>query len=249
MSALPTKRDEAWRYSDLKALATVWPLPVAENIIVPAGGAFARAIVQDADDTTVSVQAIDLVIGKGARAVFDVLNYGGSFGRVAIHAVLHENADFTLNAVQLGRAEQTLEIVCTIVHAEPGATSRQTVRTVLTGKATGSYLGKIQVVKAAQKTDASQSSKALLLSRLATVNTKPELEIHADDVKCAHGATVGELDKNALFYLQSRGLDESEAKSLLTRAFVMSVIDNVQDDAAREKMIDHTNIWLDRVMS
>ncbi len=247
MNAVPTKRNELWRYSDLQAVAAVWPLPAPEHIIVPAGGEFSRAIVQDAADNEVAIQTIDLVIGKDARAVFDILNYGGSFGRIAIRAVLHENAHFRLNTVQLGRARQTLEIVCTIIHAELGATSRQTVRTVLTDKATGTYLGKIQVMKAAQKTDASQSSKALLLSRLATVNTKPELEIHADDVKCAHGATVGELDKNALFYLQTRGLDEAEAKSLLTRAFVMSVIDDVQDSVVRDNMIAHTDMWLDKV--
>ncbi len=248
MNILPTRRDELWRYSDMKALATAWPLPAAEHIIVPAGGNFVRAIVQNVAEDITAVQEIELVVGKAAQAEINVLNIGGKLGRIAIRAVLHENADFTLNAVQLGHAEQTLEIISTIIHAEPGATSRQTVRTVLAGKATGSYLGKILVAKAAQKTDATQSSKALLLSRFATANTKPELEILADDVKCAHGATVGELDKNALFYMQSRGLDEGESKSLLTRAFITAVIDNVADDVTREKMTAHSDAWLEKAM-
>ena len=105
-------------------------------------------------------------------------------------------------------------------HIEPEATSNQVVRTVLAGHATGNMLGKVEVARDAQLTDASQSVKAMLLDRGATANCKPELEIYADDVKAAHGCAVGELDANGLFYLMSRGLPPAEAKRLMLQAFV-----------------------------
>ncbi len=120
-SALPTRRDEALRYSDLDALARVWPLPAAECVVVPAGGNFVRTIVQDGG----SIHQLDLAIGKGATAAIHVLNIGGDYGRVELNVTLHEGADFKLGAVQIGGGSQTLEIITTVTHAEPGATSSQ----------------------------------------------------------------------------------------------------------------------------
>ncbi|MEK6542664.1 MAG: SufD family Fe-S cluster assembly protein, partial [Pseudomonadota bacterium] len=101
---------------------------------------------------------------------------------------------------------------------------------ILSGHATGSYLGKVAVARDAQKTDSVQSVKAMLLERSATANAKPELEIYADDVKCAHGASVGELDKEAMFYLAARGLPPAEAKKLLLQAFIASVFEGAADE-------------------
>ena len=103
------------------------------------------------------------------------------------------------------------------------------MRSVLNGKAAGSYLGKVEVARGAQQTDAEQSVKAMLLDRGATANCKPELEIFADDVKCAHGATVGELDAMQLFYAESRGLDPASARALLLEGFVMGLWDSASD--------------------
>lgn len=231
MSALPTRKDEAWRYSDLAALERAWPLPAPESIVVPAGGRLERAIVQDAAEGETEVRQIELSLGKGAAARLDILNVGGAFGRIEIDTTLHEGADFALNAVQVGGGAQVLEIVTNVRHAAPNATSRQTVRSVLAGKAIGTYLGKVAVDRDAQKTDAAQSVRAMLLDRTATANAKPELEIYADDVKCAHGAAVGELDANGLFYLQSRGLPPAEAKKLMLQAFVAGAFDG----SAREE--------------
>lgn len=227
MSALPTRRDEAWRYADLGALAGVWPLAAAEAVVVPACGSFARTILQDAG----GVVQMELALGKGATARVDVLNIGGDYGRVELNVTLHEGADFNLGAVQIGGGEQTLEIVTTVTHAEPSATSQQVVRSVLGGKATGSYLGKVAVARGADGTDSEQDVKAMLLERIATANAKPELEIYADDVKCAHGAAIGELDANGLFYLQSRGLPPAEAKKLMLQAFVVGVFEGAPDEA------------------
>lgn len=227
MTVLPTRRDEAWRYSDMEALARLWPLPAPESIMVPAGGNFRRAIVQDEG----AIRQIELVLGKGATASLHVLNIGGAYGRIELNVILHEGADFHLGAAQIGGGEQTLEIVTTVIHAEPGATSRQMVRSVLGGQATGTYLGKVAVARDAQQTDSEQDVKAMLLERSATANAKPELEIFADDVKCAHGCAIGELDAMALYYLQSRGLPPAEAKKLLLQAFVAGVFDGAEDEA------------------
>ena len=225
--ALPTRRDEAFRYSDLDALARVWPLPVAECIVVPAGGNFVWTIVQDKG----SVHQLDVAVGKGATAAIHVLNIGGDYGRVELNVTLHESADFKLGAVQIGGGSQTLEIITTVSHAEPKATSSQIVRSVLADTATGTYLGKVAVARDAQLTDSVQSVKAILLDRSATANAKPELEIYADDVKCAHGCAIGELDQMGLFYLQARGIAPADAKKLMLQAFVAGVFEGAADEA------------------
>lgn len=247
-STLPVRKHEAWRYSDLTALGGVWSETPAGNrtITVQPGETLVVDERLQADSwhneavavsvgerahLTVSVaqsRALDAVttqlytvsIGDGAHCRFNILQHGSRFGRIALEVTLGEKAVFELGGVILGRGEQTLEIVTTVNHVAPGAVSRQVVRTVVDERATGSYLGKVAVARAGQQTDAVQSLKALLLARTATANAKPELEIFADDVKCAHGATVGELDRQALFYLASRGVGPVEAKALLTEAFI-----------------------------
>jgi Fe-S cluster assembly protein SufD len=213
--ALPTRKQESWRYANTDALAKLWPLPAPEQFIVPAGQSFTRLIVPDTDGVT----QLHLTLQEKAVAHVGIVNCAGKYARVELHARLQEGADFQMAGVMLGGADQTLEIITSVHHLAPGATSQQVVRSLLGAQATASYLGKIEVAPGAQKTDASQSSKAMLLARTATMNTKPELIIHADDVKCAHGATIGELDKQALFYMQTRGLDPATAKALLIEAF------------------------------
>ena len=232
VSALPSRRDEAWRYSDIDAVTAAWPLPAPESIVVPAGGDFKRAIVQDAGD----IRQIELVLGKGATASLHILNIGGAYGRIELAVTLHEGADFHLGAAQIGGGEQNLEIITTVTHAEPGATSRQMIRSVLGGTATGTYLGKVAVARDAQQTDSEQDVKAMLLDRSATANAKPELEIFADDVKCAHGCAIGELDAMSLYYLQSRGLPPAEAKKILLQAFVAGVFDGAEDEAQLQEL-------------
>jgi Fe-S cluster assembly protein SufD len=246
--ALPTRRDEAWRYSDLDAVASVWPIAAPERIIVAAGETLSRVIVQDAAADAVAILQYEITLEAGATATFHVLNTGGTLGRVSLDVTLHDGAHFELGGAILGGDTQTLEIVTTMRHIEPNATSNQVVRSVLGGRATGSYLGKVAVARHAQKTDASQSVKAMLLTRTATANAKPELEIYADDVKCAHGATVGELDAMALFYLASRGIAPAEAKALLLRAFIGSVFDGVEDPAQREAVEAAAQTALERML-
>ncbi len=228
-TALPTRRDEAWRYSDHDAVARLWPVGPAIVIDVPAGQTAARHLIADS-----GIHDYTITISAGARMDFHVLNAGAGYGRIAIDVTLYDGAHFEFGAVQVGGGAATLDIVTTVRHIEPNATSKQVVRSILGGTATGSYLGKVAVSRDAQKTDSVQSVKAMLLARTATANAKPELEIYADDVKCAHGATVGELDRNAMFYLAARGLPPAEAQTLLLRAFVAEVFEGVAAQAELE---------------
>ena len=215
--ALPTRRDEAYRYADLTALAPLWPLALQE--IHVAGGASEALAISACSD---AAEARELLITLEDGASFDlrVLNAGQTYGRIAVTAVLGKGASFHFGAAQLGAGTQTLEIVTEVRHMAPDAVSRQVVRSVLGGQATGTYLGKVHVARGAIGTDGEQSIRAMLLDRTATANARPELEIYADDVKCAHGCAVGELDPQGLFYLQSRGLAPAEAKKLMLHAFI-----------------------------
>ncbi len=223
---LPTRKSEEWRYSDLDALAGLWPLPQVEEIEVPAGGKLARSVVLDAG----GVVRLQLSLGAGAVSSVHAVNAGTGYGRIELDVTLAEGADFTLGAAQVGGGSANLEIVATVTHAGPNAASRQIVRSVLGGSAVGTCLGKIAVARGANGTDAEQSVRAMLLDRTAQANAKPELEIFADDVKCAHGCAVGELDAQALFYLQSRGLPPADAKVLMLQAFLAEAFVGAEDE-------------------
>lgn len=155
-----------------------------------------------------------------------------------------EHAHVALRGVSLLRGKQHADTTLVIDHATPNCESREAFKTIVDGDATGVFQGRIVVAPHAQKTDARMSSKALLLSEGATMNNKPELEIFADDVQCAHGATCGELDDNLLFYIMARGLPKREAEALLLEAFVGDVIDEVEDENLREALMVRARNWL-----
>jgi Fe-S cluster assembly protein SufD len=231
MTALPTRKLEAFRYADIDALASVWSeLAPPERIEIAAQQKLQQIWLPSGQD--VEVRRVQFLIEPGAELALFALNTAQEYGRIELDVTLREGARFSLNAANIGTGTSTLEIVTTIRHDEPSAVSRQTVRSVLGGKAAGSYLGKVAVARDAQHSDGEQSVKAMLLERGATANCKPELEIYADDVKCAHGASVGELDANQLFYAMSRGLDPAAAKALLLEGFVMGLWDDAEDNGA-----------------
>ncbi len=206
-----------------------------ERLVVRSGETASRAILQDAATGDVVIRDLIVELFPGASFTLHLLDMGGALGRVTLDVTLHEGARFDLQAALLGSGDQTIELVTRVTHAEPDAISRQTVRAVAAGKATTSYLGQVRVARDAQRTDAAQSFKAMLLGRGAAANAKPELEIFADDVKCAHGATVGELDKAALFYMAARGLDPAQARSLLLQAFIAGLFDDMADEVDRAR--------------
>ena len=150
-------------------------------------------------------------------------------------SLLGPHAAVQLNAAQLLRFRQHADFTSVVQHDAPACMSRQVVKSVLDDQARGVFQGRIEVARAAQKTDGYQMNRALLLSGEAEMDIKPELEIFADDVKCSHGATIGALDAEQLFYLRSRGIAQAEAKAMLIRAFLWEALELVDIAAAFER--------------
>ena len=186
------------------------------------------------------------VAGAGTYDAF-VLNVGARLSRTEIHARLTgPHATAHLNGAQLLGRSQHGDVTTVVAHDAPSCASRQTVKNVLTDRSRGVFQGRIEVARAAQKTDGYQMSQALLLSPDAEIDCKPELQIYADDVKCSHGATVGELDEEQLFYLRSRGVPERDARALLIRAFLSEALDQVVHEDARPMLDAAIERWWDR---
>ncbi|HEY5301234.1 MAG TPA: SufD family Fe-S cluster assembly protein, partial [Acetobacteraceae bacterium] len=176
-----------------------------------------------------------------------VLSLGARLARTELHARLTGvDATVHMGGAQILAGTQHGDITIVIRHEAPRCASRQNVKSVLTGRSRGVFQGRIEVARAAQKTDGYQMSQALLLSPDAEIDTKPELEIFADDVKCSHGATVGELDPEQMFYLRSRGIPEAEARSILVRAFLSEALEAVTHDGARAAMETAVERWWER---
>ena len=215
---------------------------------------FSLAVADDAHLThlRIQIEAPDafhlstLYAEVGARGTYDsfLLTLGARLARMEVHARLAgEKSTAHLNAAQLLGGSQHADFTTVVTHDAPGTTSRQTVKNVLTGRSRGVFQGKIEVSRIAQKTDGYQMNQALLLSAEAEIDSKPQLEIYADDVKCSHGATVGELDPDQLFYLRSRGVPEAEARSILVRAFLDEALDPITHAAARAAMEGMIASW------
>lgn len=185
-------------------------------------------------------------VGEAASLVSIFLGAGGMGTRIDGALTLSGKGAFAeMGGALLTREAQRQECAVTVRHEETDGSSRQIWRAVAADKSVASLAARVEVARGAQKTDGEQSLRGLLLQRSATVNLKPELEIFADDVKCAHGATVGELDKRALFYLQSRGIDEGRATAMLTRAFVADALARIGEDAVREAFEADADAWLE----
>ncbi|MEA5445529.1 Fe-S cluster assembly protein SufD [Gammaproteobacteria bacterium AB-CW1] len=178
---------------------------------------------------------------RDSRYVSHNVNLGGALVRHDINARLaEEGAEAVLNGLYLVNDRQHVDNHTCVDHAAPHTISDETYKGVMAGRGRAVFNGRVVVHKNAQKIDAGQKNDNLLLSKLAEVDTKPELEIYADDVACSHGATIGQLDPDALFYLRSRGIDADKARDLLTFAFAESVIERMGLSEIRE--------WLDHLV-
>ncbi|HSP91562.1 MAG TPA: Fe-S cluster assembly protein SufD [Vicinamibacterales bacterium] len=176
-------------------------------------------------------------LGRSSRSSSHAFAFGGRISRHDAVAVLgDEGADCTLNGLYLAGGDQLIDNHTEIDHARPHGTSHELYKGILGGRARGVFNGRIRVRPDAQKTDAKQTNKALLLSDEAQVNTKPQLEIFANDVRCTHGATVGQLSQDALFYLRTRGIGLDDAKSLLVRAFAADVTSRIALEPVRAEL-------------
>lgn len=221
-----------------------WKNQLTQAIIGPNAKLRHYRIQEDSADAVYTQQTHATIERFGTYEAL-TLNKGGALCRNQVHAELDgEGAHIELNGVNLGRGRQIQDATYLVEHKAPHCTSNQFVRTVLDEQARGIYQGKVHVHQPAQKTDGYQLSNALLLSEGAEMDTKPELEIYADDVKCSHGATTGQLDDEPLFYLRSRGLNEVEARALLIEAFLAEVIEKSTADALHSEFTQRVKTWL-----
>ena len=162
------------------------------------------------------------------------ISIGGKLVRNEVNALLAgEAGEATVNGFYLTDCEQHIDNHTLIEHAEPNCNSHELYKGILGGKSSGVFRGKIHVHRKAQETDAYQSNQSLLISEGADINTKPQLEIYADQVKCSHGATIGQLDENAVFYLRSRGLSQATAQRILVHAFAVDILNRIKPESVR----------------
>lgn len=204
---------------------------------------------QDEAPEAVQTSMVRITLGRDALYEGFSLNAGARLTRHDIHAeITGINAECVFNGVNLLGGTQHGDTTILIEHRAPHGRSSQFYRTLLDDRARGVFQGKVYVHKEAQKTDAYQLSNALLLSQGAEMDTKPELEIYADDVKCSHGSTTGQLDDEPLFYLRSRGLNEAQARMLLMQAFVNEAVDKIADESVRDEVRGRAEQWLSRAL-
>ena len=182
------------------------------------------------------IATMQATLGRSANFSSLSISLGGALVRNDANATLSEGTDATLNGLYIVNGRQHIDNHTQIDHAKPHGTSHELYKGILDGRAAAVFNGRIIVRKDAQKTDSKQTNKNLVLSDDAVIDTKPELQIFADDVRCTHGATIGQLDAEALFYLQSRGIGKSQARSLLTYAFAQDIIDRVKVPALKDRL-------------
>lgn len=181
--------------------------------------------------------ALHADLGRGATVVSHSIVTGAKLSRHNIRLRLAgESAECILNGLYVTRADQLADHHMVVEHVEPHCNSHEYYNGILDGRSKGVFHGRIYVHQAAQKTDAKQTNKNLLLSEDATIDTKPQLEIYADDVKCTHGATVGQLNEDSIFYLRARGLGVQTARRMLIHAFAGEIIERIQHEGAREEL-------------
>ena len=223
---------------------------MATEIEVGANARVSHYRLQEDDTEAVHTNMVHVVLGRDAHYDGFSLNTGAKLSRHEIYAVLHgSNTECHFNGLNLLNDTQHGDTTIVVEHQEPHCASNQFYRSILDDAARGVFQGKVHVHRKAQKTDGYQMSNALLLSPKAEMDTKPELEIYADDVLCSHGATTGQLDEGPLFYLRSRGLSESQARLLLAEAFVDEVADRIDNEDFKQQVQEISHSWLHKALS
>jgi Fe-S cluster assembly protein SufD len=226
-----------------KGEGVYWHNPVTD-IVLQDGAKLEHVRLQDESREAFNLTTIRAQIAENAAYEHFTATIGAKLSRTEIHAaLLGTNALVHLNAAQLLTGTQHGDFTSVIAHKAPNCASRQTVKSVLAEKARGVFQGRIEVARVAQKTDGYQMNQALLLSPDAEMDIKPELEIFADDVKCSHGATIGALDDEQVFYLRSRGIPKAEARSMLIRAFLEDALEPVAQADAKALLEGEIETW------
>ena len=217
------------------------------EIVCGEGSVLSHYKVQRESLTAFHVQTLQAVQDRASSFTSHNICLGGDLARTDLNVLFSaEGSDCTLNGLFLAAGTQHMDNHTLVDHARPHCTSRQLYKGILDGRSRGVFHGKVVVRPDAQKTDAIQVNKNLLLSREALVNSTPALEILADDVKCKHGSTIGQLDANALFYLRSRGIAEEEARALLTYGFAADLAGRLRVPWIREEVESFLGLSLSR---
>jgi len=251
----PAQADVAWHVRNVIELGEGAELDLVEHhlataqhkhlgtlvseIVVRDGAKLQHTLLQNAGEESTLIRRGSVHLGAKSHAMLHVLELGGALVRHDLHAELRgDDARFDTRGVFVLRGRQHVDTQLSINHQALNTASESIWRGVADERSRGVFRGAIVVAQGADGSDASLSNKNLLLSPLAEIDTKPELEIYADEVKAAHGATVGQLDERALFYLRSRGLPQAEARALLTAAFCRAVFTALPNDTLRDHFSD-----------
>lgn len=201
-------------------------------------------VVQEQPEDATHLAQFRATLARDARLTLFVMNAGGRLVRQEVLVTAAgEGSEFRLRGVNLLAGETHCDVTMVLDHDAPSTVSTETLRNVVTGRARGVFQGQIRVDREAQKTDAKMACNTLLLSDDGEFSAKPELEIFADDVACGHGATVTEIDRNHLFYLMARGIDEKTARGLLVKAFLAEVIEELDDEPVVEALEAKLDAW------
>lgn len=222
---------------------------MSTNITLEEGAHLEHIRIQEESLEGVSTNMVHITLERDTNYTGFTMNTGGKLTRHEIHAeLLGSNASCTFNGLNLLKDTQHGDTTILIEHKAPHCESNQFYRTILDDSARAVFQGKVHVHQIAQKTDGYQLANTLLLSDKAEIDVKPELEIYADDVKCSHGSTTGQLDQEPIFYLRSRGLSEAQARMLMIQAFVGEVIEKVKDEPRAQAISEKAEQWLQSVL-
>ncbi|HWH70395.1 MAG TPA: Fe-S cluster assembly protein SufD, partial [Candidatus Sulfotelmatobacter sp.] len=210
---------------------------VVTELVIGEGAVLEHCKLQDEALSAFHVATIHAHLGRGSNLAAHSIALGARLSRNNIRTVLAgEGLECVLNGLYLTKGDQLADHHMVVEHAQPHCNSHEYYNGILDGRSKGVFHGRILVRPSAQKTDAKQTNKNLLLSEEATVDTKPQLEIYADDVKCTHGATVGQLNEESIFYLRTRGIGAQTARRMLIHAFAGEIIERIRHRALREEL-------------
>lgn len=201
--------------------------------------------IQNNSKKTINMCNLHVQQNSRSNYSFSQFAFGGILGRINLNAnLIGEGVNCSLNGLSLSNDKQHSDAHVITNHHAAHCTSSQNFKSILKDRSSGVFNGRSIVHEGAEKTDSSQSNNNLLLSQDALMNSNPQLEIYTDDVKCSHGSTTGALESDALFYVQSRGIDETSARELLVRGFASEIIDMIRDNEIRDHVIGHFDTWL-----
>jgi Fe-S cluster assembly protein SufD len=206
------------------------------EIVASEGAVVDHYKVQQESTGAYHIATLVAALGRSTNFSTHSISLGGALVRNDVIAVVSEGTEATVNGLYLVNGTQHVDNHTVIDHAKPHAASHELYKGILDGHAHAVFNGRIIVRKDAQKTDSKQTNKNLVLSDDAVIDTKPELQIHADDVRCTHGATIGQLDAESMFYLRSRGIGKEDARNLLTFAFAQDVVDRIKVQSLKDSL-------------